>query len=459
MLRFAFRNLVSRPARSLLSLLGLTVAIAGMVGLFSVAEGIDAMVGETFGRFPGLLVMQKGAPIPLFSRVPKAWAKEIEELPGINAVSAEIWVRVNRVNDKDIVSPPRFLFGADIPAHYRLKYSVYKDAIYKGRYLDDSDADKARTVISRQIADEFEVDVGDSFVVNGVSFEIVGLYHCGSLLLDVAIIADQSLVRRMSLFDPSIVCSFYVEPTGEIGNDELVEWMQELFHDRDLSTWQPSSIFGQATSEESSAPTISGPTGNPIIDWVRKTDRRIKSLTHPELVEAEEPVTDTDDDVAEPEASGESLKDGPLEIRSAADWADRFDEFSEDLDIFLAVITSIGLTIAILSVINTMLMSVSERIIEFGILKANGWSRSDVMRLITFESAMLGFAGGVAGSLCGWAGTLLINWNYPDRVSLYASPGLLLFSLVFATLLGVVGGLYPAVWATRMMPMDAIRRG
>ncbi len=48
-----------------------------------------------------------------------------------------------------------------------------------------------------------------------------------------------------------------------------------------------------------------------------------------------------------------------------------------------------------------MLMSVSERIIEFGVLKANGWSRGDVMKLITFESAVLGFGGGVCGAIIG----------------------------------------------------------
>lgn len=455
MLRFAFRNLISRPARSVLSLLGLTVAIAGMVGLFSVAEGIDFMVGDTFGRFPGLIVMQKGAPIPLFSRVPKSWADEIEEVPGVNAVSAEIWVRVNRVDGKDIVSPPRFLFGADIEAHHRMNYSVYKDSLYEGRYLEETDFGKARTVISRQIAEEFEVGIGDSIVVNGVSFEVVGLYHCGSLLLDIAIVAEQSLVRQMSLFDPEIVCSFYVEPTGDVPNDELVESLRQLFQERDLTTWKPSSIVADIPFELPSGPSISGPTGNPIIDGVRLLDRRIKSLTHPELAEPDEPepVTETVD------AQTDDAAEGPLDIRSAADWAERFDEFSEDLDIFLMIMTSIGLTIAVLSIINTMLMSVSERIIEFGILKANGWSQSDIMRLITFESAILGLAGGVVGAVTGWAGTLIVNWKFPDRVSLFASPGLLLFSLVFATLLGIVGGLYPAIWATRMMPMDAIRRG
>ena len=52
-----------------------------------------------------------------------------------------------------------------------------------------------------------------------------------------------------------------------------------------------------------------------------------------------------------------------------------------------------------------------------------------------------------------------INAAWPTRVHLFASPGLLAFSLVFSTALGVIGGLYPAIWAMRMTPMDSIRRG
>ena len=121
--------------------------------------------------------------------------------------------------------------------------------------------------------------------------------------------------------------------------------------------------------------------------------------------------------------------------------------------------TSIGVLIAILSIINTMLMSVTERIIDFGILKANGWSRRDVMMLITCESAVLGIAGGVLGCLLGLAGTEFVNNTWPDRLQLYASPQLLLFSLGFSTVLGILGGLYPATWAMRLSPMEAIRRG
>ena len=466
MLLFAVRNLLSRPVRSLLSLLGLTVAIVGMVGLFSVAEGIDATVDETFGQIPGILVMQKGAPIPLFSRIPKPWAKEIEQLPGVNVVSPEIWVRVNQINGKNIVSPPRFLFGADIVAHQKLIHSIYGKAIVEGRYLNKSDSGLARTVISRQIAEEFEVGIGDSITANGADFEIVGIYYCGSLLLDMAIIVDQPIVRQMSLFDPGVVCTFYVEPTGEISNDKLVEWMQEMFRGRDLASWEPSSLlFGGGVSSSKPSET-KGPTtssGNPLIDLVRSADRAIKRFGEPDpdepVASVEEPtVIPMEGEVVHDVAADEEELD-PLEIRSAADWAERFDEFSSDLDIFLTIMTSIGLTIAVLSIINTMLMSVSERIIEFGILKANGWSRSDVMKLITYESAVLGVAGGVCGTLSGWLLTQIINWQWPAHIRLLASPELLGFSVIFATVLGIVGGLYPAIWATRMMPMDAIRRG
>jgi putative ABC transport system permease protein len=470
MLRFAIRNLLSRPVRSLLSLLGLTVAIVGMVGLFSVAEGIDATVDETFGQIPGILVMQKGAPIPLFSRIPKAWTDEIKKLPGVNVVSAEIWVRVNVINGKNIVSPPRFLFGADIAAHQKLKHSVYGKAIVEGRYLNESDSGLSRTVISRQIAEEFEVGVGDTIKANGADFEIVGIYYCGSLLLDMAVIVDQPIVRQMSLFDPGVVCSFYVEPTGEISNDKLVEWMQEMFRGRDLASWEPSSLlFGSGLSSSTSGDTKKSTvsSGNPLIDLVRSADRAIKRFGEPE---SNEPTPSEEAQVVVEEPSiipmeGEVVADAveeeldPLEIRSAADWAERFDEFSADLDIFLTIMTSIGLTIAVLSIINTMLMSVSERIIEFGILKANGWSRSDVMKLITYESAVLGVAGGICGASFGWLLTQIINWQWPEHIRLLASPELLAFSVVFAAILGILGGLYPALWATRMMPMDAIRRG
>ena len=135
------------------------------------------------------------------------------------------------------------------------------------------------------------------------------------------------------------------------------------------------------------------------------------------------------------------------------------DEFSADLNLFLTLMTAIGVVIAVLSIVNTMLMSVTERRIEFGVLRANGWSRAHILRLVTYESALLGVVGGLLGAAFGWLATLVINWSFPDRISLHAGAGLLLFSVGFSITLGVLGGIYPAWTAARLSPMEAIRRG
>ncbi|MGE3315473.1 MAG: ABC transporter permease [Planctomycetaceae bacterium] len=439
MLRFAIRNLWSRPLRSLLALLGLTVAIVGMVGLFSVAEGLDQMVDTTFGRIPGLVAMQPGAPIPLFSRLPASWGSEIANVPGVRIVNPEIWQRANLIDGKTIISPPRFLFGTDIDSRLKLEGGVYRNDLVAGRFLVPEDRGTNHAVVSRQIAEEFGKTLGDTLRVNGNDVEIVGIYHCGSLLLDVAIILDIGTVRDVTRFGADSVCSFYLEQTGEVDDKEMVERIQERFRGRELDPWQPSSALSSS--------------GNPLADFLGL----IGTLFNPASLLAQPKPAAAPQAVNSPNASAEA-ESLPLEVRSAADWAEKFDDFSADLDILLFILSGIGVTIAVLSIINTMLMSVSERIVEFGILKANGWSSFDVMKLITFESACLGIGGGVLGALIGWGATEAMNGIWPTRVHLSASPGLLLFAFLFSTVLGVLGGLYPAVWAMRMMPMDAIRR-
>jgi putative ABC transport system permease protein len=440
MLKFAIRNLMTRPLRSLLSLIGLTVAIMGMIGLFSVAGGLNAMVSDTFGRIKGLVAMQPGAPIPLFSRLPAAWGAEIARVPGVRYVSPEIWTRANVINGKTIISPPRFLFGADIATRLKLSQGVYRNDIIDGRFLSDSDRGKMNAVISRPIAEEFHKKVGDTLTVNGYEMKIVGVYYCNSLLLDVAIILDINEVRRMTRFGNDSISAYYIEQTGDVSDPVLTRRIQDVFKGRQIQPWQPS------TSRESLG------TGSVFLDLLA---RLLSELPFPTASPGSATASVTPKGthaVAKPAAL-------PIEVRSASDWAERFQDFSADLNLFLTIMSGIGVTIAVLSIVNTMLMSVTERIIEFGILKANGWTRYDVMRLITSESAVLGLCGGISGCIVGWFGTGVINSIWPDRIHLVAGPGLLLFGAAFSTALGILGGLYPAIWAMRMMPMDAIRRG
>lgn len=444
MWKFALRNLLSRPARSALSLLGLTVAIAGMVGLFSVARGLEQTFDRSFKSIPGLIVMQAGAPIPLFSRLPKEWKADMERVPGVHVVAPEVWMRANIIEDKPVMAPPRFLFGVDIPSRIKLRKGVYTESMIEGRFLKPDDVGQRKVVISRQIAEEHHKKVGDTMSVNGIEFEIVGLYHVGSLLLDVAILVDGDTLRQLGWFDPQAVSGFYIEPDGSVSNEEVGRRIKELLQDRPLTTGSPMSLLALAGLGQPSGSSKS--ESKSAASWLVGVFAGANS---------EKAASD-----AEPTpARAKTKTPSPVEVRNASDFSDRFKEMSEDLNLILALLTGIGMTIAVLSIVNTMLMSVTERVIEFGILKANGWSPWDVLKLITVESATLGLGGGMLGGLIGWTVTLVVNARWPDRVNLFASPGLLAFSVVFSTVVGLLGGLYPAVWAMRLSPMEAIRRG
>src|SRR5580704_12712969 len=249
MLKFALRNLLTRPMRSVLSLVGLTVAIMGMIGLFSVAKGLDDMVSATFSRITGLVAMQPGAPIPIFSRLPAAWGAEIAKVPGVALVTPEIWVRANVIDGKMIISPPRFLFGIDIPTRLQLKNLVYRKDIVAGRFLNEGDIGTVNTVVSKSIADEFHKTVGDTLNVAGSDLKIVGVYNCGSLLLDIALIMDIDEVRRITRFGKESVCAFYIEQAGDVPDTVLGPRIQQEFKGREIEPWQPS------TSKE---PIVSG---------------------------------------------------------------------------------------------------------------------------------------------------------------------------------------------------------
>lgn len=440
MLSFAFRNLMSRPVRSLLSLLGLTVAIAGMVGLFSVAEGLDAAVHDAFGDMNGLNVVQPGAPIPLFSTLPRAWGDEIRQVPGAKVVSAEVFQRINVFNGTMVISPPRFLCGIDLETRGRLTTDIYASSMVSGRYLNEEDAGTSNAVISQPIADQFDVDLGSTITVNSADATVVGIYETGSILLDVVVFMPDGFVRDITRFDADSVSDYYVEPAAGLPPEVLAERIEKHFAGREANPWRPSSLMGGLGGE------------NPLQALFNSIDAAIKGLQNPDAAGPDAYVPPTT-------AAAPPAKTSAVEVRTAADWAQQVEHLSADLDLILTVLTSIGVLIALLSIINTMLMSVTERIIEFGILKANGWSKGDVVRLITFESGLLGILGGLCGAAIGWGGAEILNNTFPQRLHLFASPELLIFSILFSTVLGVAAGLYPAYWAMRMMPMDAIRRG
>ncbi len=432
MFRFAIGNLLSRPLRTCLALSGLIIAIASMTILFSIANGIDDVVTRSFQQIPGLVIQERGSPLPIFSSLPAEWGREIASLPGVSVVDAEQVQRLNVLEGKTLIAPPRFLVGFELPDRLELKQDIYRDHVVEGRFLLAEDLGQQTCLISRQIASDIGKGVGDTILLNRTPTKVVGIYDTGSMLLDGNILLDLKTLQKMFRLNPQSVSGFYVEAKEGTSPQELKKQIEQHFVGRD-------------TREQGSAWTLES-----MLEMARLW---VATGGADSLAIGETPKP-------EPPTSGAAPKPvSAVEVRLAQDWSDRFSEMTGDLRLFLGLITAMGVTIALLSIMNTMLMSVTERATEFGILRANGWSKANVIQLMTLESALIGIVGGLIGVALGWGATQLINSMFPDRMHLVAGPGLLIFGAIFSFILGLVGGLYPASRAAAKSPMEAIRRG
>ncbi len=112
-----------------------------------------------------------------------------------------------------------------------------------------------------------------------------------------------------------------------------------------------------------------------------------------------------------------------------------------------------------LSVMNTMLMSVSERTKEFGLLKALGAERKNILFMTMGEAALMGIIGGITGTAAGGIAIYVLNKSFEAQGSaMFAmTPRLAAIAMLFAILLGMICGTYPAYRATKMSPMEALR--
>lgn len=112
-----------------------------------------------------------------------------------------------------------------------------------------------------------------------------------------------------------------------------------------------------------------------------------------------------------------------------------------------------------LGMMNTMLMSVFERTREIGVLRALGWRRGRVLRMILGEALLICLIGGVVGSIIGAVLVLALN-QIPALIGMFdnaLSPALFAQGMIIALLLGVAGGLYPAWRAAQLQPVEAMR--
>jgi putative ABC transport system permease protein len=141
------------------------------------------------------------------------------------------------------------------------------------------------------------------------------------------------------------------------------------------------------------------------------------------------------------------------------------------LQVIFGGVGAIALLVAAIGIANTMAMAILERTREIGLMKAIGATNRDVLSVFLGEASGIGFIGGLGGVMLGWVGGQLINviaLSYlagqaaqqggpPPSMAVFTPVWLPVFALVFATLVGFLSGLYPALRAATLVPVDALK--
>jgi ABC-type antimicrobial peptide transport system permease subunit len=156
-----------------------------------------------------------------------------------------------------------------------------------------------------------------------------------------------------------------------------------------------------------------------------------------------------------------------FEVRSLQMMLDLANRGMIIIQTMLGSVGALALLVASIGIANTMIMAVYERTREIGILKAVGAAPGQIRALFVVESSLIGLLGGVVGTIVGWllgkGLNLLIleilRWQeVPVQGTFFVvSWWLVLAALAFATLVGLLAGLYPAARAARLPPLDALR--
>ena len=286
------------------------------------------------------------------------------------------------------------------------KYGLCNDyKIAKGRDLSYLDIEKENQVcvLGSAVADElfgFADPVDKTITINGTPFLVVGVYESKSAGVNV-------------------------------GSSEENQWIQETINRQDYMILLPSTMTRLFNNNQ------------PIEQYIIKAKdaeslKEVSTLVNGFLAG----FISSD--------NGYYYIDNPTSYQNEQAEADKLQQR------FLGGIAAISLLVGGIGIMNIMLVTVTERTREIGIRKAIGAERKSIIVQFLIEAAMICGIGGIFGIIVGYLGTLIVGKMNFDII-LIPSAGITVGAFLISVALGIIFGLYPAVKASGLQPVDALR--
>jgi putative ABC transport system permease protein len=387
----------------------LVIPVVGVLGLFAVSGGIRDLVTSALAQVRGILVLRENAPTDLLSDLPASLGERLRGVPGVRVVAPQLWK----------MAPP-----------------------IEGRYpFDLSAASRAgheRRPVLESLLNLVQVEGQDIAAHRPLRHEVYRANMLPSARGGGRFLDASDRGQPHALISTTLARE-YPHPDGRprrVGDVLRVGT-------------QPFLIVGLYR------------TGSPVFDRTLVMD----IATARELLGVADGtvscfLVELDDPDRMEEVAGSIERAIPhVDARTTREFANRARGLLGRLDRLLLLLLTLALSVGAIGILNTMLMSTTERVSEFGVLRANGWSTLDVARLVLVESGLIGLAAGAIGCTLALAAVPIIDRLLQGKLPLALSAGHLATGLVLAASLGLLGGLAPAWHASRLRPIDAIRRG
>ncbi|MDK9698703.1 MAG: ABC transporter permease [bacterium] len=390
----------SHKMRSGLTLLGVVIGVAAIIGMMAIITGLQKKIDEELsGLSAGVFQIQRFDNNVGFShqhrdrtRPPIKWdyIRYLQDLPSVGSVGAEAWQWGQVIVTSLIQTNPNVTVAGGT-SEFALNNGY---TIEKGRFFTESEVNskQAVAVLGSKLADKLfsnREPVGQWLRIRGRPFQIIGVF-----------------TEKAEMFD---------------GGDK------NFFVSIPLSAYE--NIFGL---ERGVFITVSSRTPAMMDEAMEESRILLRSIRH--------------------------LK--PQEPDNFAIWnnqqiLDTFNNFTKWIKAAAMGIVAVSLLVAGIGIMNIMLVSVTERTREIGVRKALGSRRRDILFQFLVEAVVLSEIGALFGMLLGIGGPLILSAavKFPVGFPVWT----IVLALIFCSFVGVIFGIWPAMKASRLDPIEALR--
>ena len=398
----AIRSLSANKLRSSLTMLGVIIGVGAVITLMSVGRGTQASITSRFEEMgTNLLIIMGARDIPNSLTI-----EDAEALADPNLVPSVVRVAPQSQSSAEVIAGSESITTTinGITPDYQ---QVRNYTVASGRFISEENiADRDMVVVlgSEVSQDLFGSDnsVGKQDTIAGRLFTVIGV-----------------LEAKGGAF------------MGRSGDDMLMI---------PITTFQ-SRLFPQRTATgEAVVQTI-----NVQVASTELTDRAIQEISAVLGERHRLSASDEDD----------------FTFVSQEEIISTVSEVTDIFTIVLGAIASISLLVSSIGIMNIMLVSVTERTREIGMRKAIGAKRRDILTQFMLEATMLSLAGGGIGIVGGWLLSGLISrLNIGGQtLQTLVSPDIIILAISVSVFIGLASGIYPAMRAARLNPIDALHYG